>query len=76
MISWILNVHLDEPFVRQIHLLQTIPGVGFLCAVTLACEIGDFHAFRRPKQLYSYFGLDPAVKKYSSDKNAGQYCPP
>lgn len=62
-IKQILKAHPDEPFVRQIHLLQTIPGVGFLCAVTLVCEIGDFHAFRRPKQLYSYFGLDPAVKQ-------------
>ena len=44
-------------------LLQTIPGVGFLSAVTLVCEIGDFSAFRRPKQLYAYFGLDPKVRQ-------------
>lgn len=48
---------------EQIHLLQTIPGVGFLSAVTLVCEIGDFSAFKRPKQLFAYFGLDPAVKQ-------------
>ncbi len=27
------------------------------------CEIGDFSAFKKPKQLYAYFGLDPAVKE-------------
>ncbi|MGV8149601.1 MAG: transposase [Alkaliphilus sp.] len=27
------------------------------------CEIGDFSAFMKPKQLYAYFGLDPAVKE-------------
>ena len=46
---------------HQISLLQTIPGVGFLTVVTLVCEIGDFTAFHRPKQLYAYFGLDPKV---------------
>lgn len=27
------------------------------------CEIGDFSAFKSPKQLFAYFGLDPAVKQ-------------
>lgn len=48
---------------RQAALLQTIPGVGFLSAVTLVCEIGNFHGFRRPKQLFAYFGLDPKVRQ-------------
>jgi len=53
----------DSLLARQVGLLQTIPGVGFLSAVTLVCEIGDFSAFRRPKQLYAYFGLDPKVRQ-------------
>ena len=65
-VKQILKAHPDEPFAEQVHLLQTIPGVGFLCAVTLVCEIGDFRAFRHPKQLYSYFGLDPAVKQFGN----------
>lgn len=48
---------------KQVKLLETIPGVGFLTAVTLVCEIGKFSAFHLPKQLYAYFGLDPAVKQ-------------
>lgn len=53
----------DELFIQQIHLLESIKGVGFISAVTLMCEIGDFSAFSKPKQLYAYFGLDPAVKE-------------
>ena len=55
--------HADEPFVKQIRLLETIPGAGFLSAVTVICEIGDFSVFKSPKQLFAYFGLDPAVKQ-------------
>ena len=50
-------------FVRQIHLIETFKGAGFLSAISLMGEIGDFSAFSKPKQLFAYFGLDPAVKQ-------------
>jgi hypothetical protein len=53
----------DEPFVKQIRLIQTVKGAGFLTAVTIMCEIGDFSVFKSPKQLFAYFGLDPEVKQ-------------
>ncbi len=53
----------NEDFIKQIHLILSIRGIGFISAVTLMCEIGDFSAFKKPKQLYAYFGLDPAVKE-------------
>jgi hypothetical protein len=53
----------DELFVKQIRLIETIPGAGFLSAVTVICEIGDFSVFKSPKQLFAYFGIDPAVKQ-------------
>jgi transposase len=52
-----------EPFVKQIRLLQSYRGAGFLSAVTLMCEIGDFSVFSKPKQLFAYFGIDPEVKQ-------------
>ena len=55
--------HAAETFVKQIRLIETIPGAGFLSAVTVICEIGDFSVFKSPKQLFAYFGLDPAVKQ-------------
>lgn len=50
-------------FVKQIRLIETYKGAGFLSAVSLMGEIGDFSAFHSPKQLFAYFGLDPAVKQ-------------
>jgi transposase len=58
-----VHEHADETFAKQIRLIETIPGAGFLSAVTVLCEIGDFSVFRSPKQLFAYFGLDPAVKQ-------------
>jgi len=58
-----VEAHTGEDFVRHIRLVETIPGAGFLSAVTVICEIGDFSVFKSPKQLVAYFGLDPAVKQ-------------
>ncbi len=53
----------DADFVKQIHLIETFKGAGFLSAISLMGEIGNFSAFSKPKQLFAYFGLDPAVKQ-------------
>ena len=58
----LVNKYENETFVKQIHLIETIKGAGFLTAVALMCEIGDFSVFKKPKQLFAYFGLDPAVR--------------
>ena len=50
-------------FVKQIHLIESYKGAGFLSAVSLMGEVGDFSAISSPKQLFAYFGLDPAVKQ-------------
>lgn len=62
-IHQLVTFHQNEKFIQQIKWLSTIPGVGFLTAVTIMCEIGDFSAFRNPKQLFAYFGLDPEVNE-------------
>ena len=53
----------NTDFVKQIHLIESFKGAGFLSAASLMGEIGDFSAFNSPKQLFAYFGLDPAVKQ-------------
>jgi len=63
MMEKIVKDNEGETFAEHIRLLETIPGCGFLSAVTVICEIGDFTAFKSPKQLFAYFGLDPAVKQ-------------
>jgi transposase len=58
-----VNENRSEKFVQQIEYLNSIPGVGFLSAVTLMCEIGDFSSFTKSKQLFAYFGVDPSVNE-------------
>lgn len=59
----LVDANKDTDFVKQIHLIESFKGAGFLSAVSLMSEIGDFSAFHSPKQLFAYFGLDPAVKQ-------------
>ena len=35
----------------------------YIFCLLYTSEIGDFSAFSKPKQLFAYFGLDPAVKQ-------------
>lgn len=44
--------------------LQTLRGVGFIVAVTVTAEVGDFTRFENPRQLMAYLGLVPS--EYSS----------
>jgi len=57
------DINGDTRFVKQIRLIESYHGAGFLSAASLMAEIGDFSAFKKPKQLFAYFGLDPAVKQ-------------
>lgn len=59
----LVDANESTTFVKQIHLVESYRGAGFLSAVSLMGEIGDFSAFHTPKQLFAYFGLDPAVKQ-------------
>ena len=59
----LVDANEDADFVKQIHLIETFKGAGFLSAVSIMGEIGDFSAFSKPKQLFAYFDLDPAVKQ-------------
>jgi transposase len=59
----LVDANPSELFVKQIRLIQSIKGAGFLSAVTVMCEIGDFSVFKKPKQLFAYFGLDPSVRQ-------------
>ena len=63
LVHELVDANEDTDFVKQIHLIETFKGAGFLSAVSLMGEIGDFSAFSKPKQLFAYFGLDPAVKQ-------------
>ncbi|MBM7615606.1 transposase [Alkaliphilus hydrothermalis] len=55
-----------------INLLEDMPGIGFLTAVTLIAEIGDFSKLHSPKAFTAFFGIDPSVNqsgKFNGDRN-------
>ena len=57
---------------KQIDLLNRMPGIGFITAVTLISEIGDFDMFKSPKAFTAFFGIDPSVNqsgKSTGDRN-------
>lgn len=45
----------------QVKRLMTLPGIGFILAVTIANEIGDISRFATPQRLASYSGTVPRV---------------
>jgi len=64
----------DTPkeFRKNIELLLSMPGLGFISAVTIMSEIGNFTRFNKPKQLVAFFGIDPSVNEsgqFKGNKN-------
>lgn len=61
-----------QAFRDNLVLLLSIPGIGFLTAVTILCEIDDPKRFKKSKYLVAFFGIDPSVNesgKFKSDRN-------
>lgn len=63
-----IESHKEHVFIQQLELIQTIPGIGFISAVTIMSEMGEFKGFSKPKQLVAYFGLDPTVRESGNFK--------
>ena len=51
---------------EDMHLLMSIPGVGFITAATLTAEVGDWSRFSSARQLSAYFGIVPSVRASGS----------
>ena len=48
---------------REVELLMTLPGVGFILATVIALEVGDVRRFPGPEHLASYVGMVPRVQQ-------------
>ena len=57
---------------KPVQLLMTIPGVGFLTALTLYAEICDIRRFSNPEKLAHYCGLVPRVHQSSDHTRLGK----
>ena len=55
---------------REIELLMSVPGVGFLSAAAIFAEIGSIHRFSSPSKLASYADLAPRLNQ-SGGRNKG-----
>ncbi len=53
---------------KSILLLTSIPGIGYITAITILAEIGGIDKFVTPKQLVAFFGVDPAVNESGNFK--------
>ena len=58
--------------IRPVELLMTIPGVGFLSALTLYAEICDINRFSSSEKLAHYAGLVPKVRQSGEHSNMGR----
>lgn len=57
----------DESIRKTVDILETVPGIGFITAITLYTELIDIHRFKKLDRLPSYVGLIPSVSS-SGDK--------
>jgi len=58
--------------VKPVELLMTIPGVGFLSAITLYAEICDIKRFSSAEKLAHYAGLVPKVRQSGEHSFTGK----
>jgi len=64
---------IPQSIVHNIKLLQSIPGIGELTAITIVSEIGDIKNFTKPKHLVAFFGLDPSVNESGKFKGTNNH---
>lgn len=70
--SLIESSEFPESVKKNIELIDSIPGIGRLTAITLIAEIGDINGFIKPKHLVAFFGIDSSVNqsgKFLGDQN-------
>lgn len=53
---------------NNIELIDSIPSIGCLTAITLIAEIGDINGFLKPKHLVAFFGIDSSVNESGNFK--------
>lgn len=51
--------------------IQAMRGVGFIVAVTVVAEVGDFSRFSNPRQLMAYLGLVPCEQSSGTTVRRG-----
>jgi len=60
-----------KKYEQNTELLCTIPGIGFIVAMTILTELGDINRFRSLDQLNSYIGMVPNVSASGDTERVG-----
>lgn len=61
-------VNLDSVLSKKLKLLKSIPGVSFICGITVIAETLGFSMINNAKQLVSYSGYDVILKESGNYK--------
>ena len=71
--AFVNSENIPEYFRKNLELLISMPGFGYITAITVLSEIGDIKGFLKPKHLVAFLGLDASVNesgKFKSSKNS------
>ncbi|WP_238901434.1 IS110 family transposase [Clostridium sp. YIM B02500] len=66
------STNFPEQIKKNIELIDSIPGIGPLTAITIIAEIGDINGFVKPKHLVAFFGIDSSINesgKFKGNQN-------
>ncbi|MEN2258574.1 IS110 family transposase [Paraclostridium benzoelyticum] len=64
---------IPQSIVTNIKLLQSIPGIGELTAITIISEIGYITNFTKAKHLVAFLGIDPSVNEFGKFKDTNKH---
>jgi Transposase and inactivated derivatives len=62
----------DEKYSSSIKLLMSVPGIGFITAVTFFAEIGNVERFKNEREFSSYIGIIPTCHDSGDKKTNGE----
>lgn len=68
------TIRQDENLAADFQLLQTMPGVGKVTAITVMAELGDLRQYRRSRQLSAYAGTNPSINESGTMKRRTRLC--
>ncbi len=56
---------------KEMKILMSIPGVGFITAAAIMAEIGNIDVFSKPKKLVGWSGLAPSINESAGKSSNG-----
>jgi transposase len=59
-----------QPRIKDLAIVMSIPGIGFVAGSTILAEIGDYHDFETPKSLVKWSGLNPGENETAGKKKS------